>query len=934
MSSWGASLSDLVLELRAGATLAGTVVDEGGLPLAGARVTARPASQDRWTSDRQEGISSEDGRFELSGLPVEPQAVDVKLEGYLVAEPSSLQAVAPGTSDLTIRMKTGARLSGTVRGPDGEGVKARLELESEDRSLQRITGSSLDDGTYSLAGIEAGSWELTAEVEGEYPPTSRSVQLQSGEVRGGFDLELVGGAEIRGVVLDAAGEPAADLQVYALPAGKGGRVDAVTTGSDGRFVLPGLAPVPHEVMCMRVVGEGAILATASATPGEGDVVLRIGMQAALVGRVVDAAGEPVQEYVIGVRSSAAPPPRLAGMTQGYKALQIVRWEEEGRFRIDLAGRGARPTRVAVEAGDELVVELQGLEVLQVSMPEVQGDGDHDVGVLRLPQLAHVSGVVTGASGQPIAGAQVGVFQSEEDAARQLSNPHWRVPAASTDEHGSFRIEGLKAGAAAVGASGEGFAPSSVGVTIPQEGLDGVALSLLAAGSIRGTIEGGARGHAHASAEDEGGTRASTSIRRGAFHLAGLLPGRYNVSLSWDRVDVGGGASLYRATLTRSVDVRAGEETPLEFQESRMCDVSGSIRGYDELSSDAPDRLYLRGSEGTFLAVVGSSGDFELGHVLPGEYQVELGPLLEQQVTIPETPEHHLELALDSGVVRGIVRQEWEPAVGATVHLHNLRGKRTVSTGDDGRFRFAGVAGGTYELRATSGGARAPVVPVTLPGGPPEHHELGQLYRSLDEGAIEALPAAAEVALDLVPQANLVVQVTAAGAPVEGAFVIPATPGGHRVGTTVRTDAAGRAMLEGIAQGALRIHAYAEDLGQTYQSLYLTRESDSLAVALPEHHGAVRLLVRRGGSPVGQVMVQLRDATGPFAVQRTWTSGDRRGAALHPSVPTPPTGAVTLSGLRAGPLTVRLYPGAPGAHVDVQVVVPASGQVVEQEVDIP
>jgi protocatechuate 3,4-dioxygenase beta subunit len=137
------------------------------------------------------------------------------------------------------------------------------------------------------------------------------------------------------------------------------------------------------------------------------------------------------------------------------------------------------------------------------------------------------------------------------------------------------------------------------------------------------------------------------------------------------------------------------------------------------------------------AVAGADGAFALG-ALPRDGQVRLGVEAEgyeaagRRAVIARGPDDArgapLRIVLRrTGALGGVVREGGAPVAGAAVALvgSGVWPARSVTTDADGRYRFSGVPGGVYELRATRGDAvSAPREGVTLlPGAAREDVDL-------------------------------------------------------------------------------------------------------------------------------------------------------------------------------------------------------------------
>ncbi|MBL8728761.1 MAG: sigma-70 family RNA polymerase sigma factor [Planctomycetes bacterium] len=102
-------------------------------------------------------------------------------------------------------------------------VRDGVSTLPSDRVLPRAPAQQLDGGGRFVAfhevGLDAGRWALVAEVPG-YAPAVVEFALRDGEMRTGLRVPLLRGGELRGRVLDDAGQPVAGARVFPLGTGE------------------------------------------------------------------------------------------------------------------------------------------------------------------------------------------------------------------------------------------------------------------------------------------------------------------------------------------------------------------------------------------------------------------------------------------------------------------------------------------------------------------------------------------------------------------------------------------------------------------------------------------------------------------------------------------------------------------------------------------
>ncbi|MBI5364928.1 MAG: carboxypeptidase regulatory-like domain-containing protein [Planctomycetes bacterium] len=320
---------------------------DGKTPISGARIEALgpESSLSKW--DRRAARTREDGRFEIANLRSDVRhRLSIDVRGFarevrsFPGAPQELAATEFG--DIVLRPSacaSGRVLDAEGRGVPMQGLQARVfaldaEGKSADGERTRVLALRSDHlGRFELCDLPAGRLEVWASIPGIQKEPRLAVELVEGLERRDLVLVVGTGLTIRGRVVDPTGAPIAMVNL-SLRKADGTRLGHVPlrTGSDGRFLCPGLEPGSYQIAIWPENREGdesagtlyanCVLDDVEAGTHDLEVRLAAGRFARGVVRAKD--GTPVlQAYVSAKNARGA-------------ALTAVLTDAEGRFQLLLS----------------------------------------------------------------------------------------------------------------------------------------------------------------------------------------------------------------------------------------------------------------------------------------------------------------------------------------------------------------------------------------------------------------------------------------------------------------------------------------------------------------------------------------------------------------------------------------------------------------------
>ncbi|MGN6106991.1 MAG: carboxypeptidase regulatory-like domain-containing protein [Kofleriaceae bacterium] len=425
-------VTGIEIAMKAGGSIAGTVVDAAGKPAANATVRVAGTGQQMWQTAARQATSDERGAFELRGL--HRAKLQVRAESDTAA--SKLVDVDLTTQARKQDVALVLDVTGTISGKVVDEKGAPVPEVQVNAFPDLLSGASADGlalagmssttsgggGEFTIHGLPDGAYRLWA---------SRSVQngdwgqqgtsAKTGDTHVVIKLPAPGGVKGK-LVLEGASAPPSPASIQV-----GGRAPAPVV--EGQFELHDVAPGPHDVMFRGPEFAEYRHPNVQVEPGKvtdlGTITVKRGRK--LAGKVVDGKGTAVAGAKIKLGEM------LFSIEGGEDAMSG--FEEVAGIRSAISDQDGNFVLIGVPAKATTAIASHPDRGQSLSIPIPAGTDDPQPITLGLRGFGSITGKVT-QKGQPL--ANVTISDSAQEGGAQATF-------AQADAAGNFTLARVSEG---------------------------------------------------------------------------------------------------------------------------------------------------------------------------------------------------------------------------------------------------------------------------------------------------------------------------------------------------------------------------------------------------------------------------------------------------------------------------------------------------------
>ncbi|HVX09989.1 MAG TPA: CARDB domain-containing protein [Pirellulales bacterium] len=584
-------------------------------------------------------------------------------------------------------------ISGTVEATDpGVSYAGRTVYAENTTTGDEFSGTVLNDGSFAIAGVTNGTYELT--VGGLNTVSSSAVSVANGTSVSGATIRVANGLEISGNIFAPGGTVPVASAIVTVTAANG-TVFSDTTAADGSYAIDGLVTGTYS-LSVQAAGyaqqdiSGLSLGSIDLTQN-----VTLNAQATLTGQVTLQPGGP-----------GGPVTVLAVKTDGSDAGQVF----EATVTLPDFVVGDLPAgtyNVTASANGYLPQTITGVSVL--------AGAQMSVGSLSLVVPATISGSVSSA----IAGF------NPQSVAVTVYEGTTAVGSVQPAANGGFTVDNLPSGTYTLEIlSATVFTASQTVTVVDGQNLTGVSLVVEPGGTIAGTVlnsQGSTplAGLPVFAFTPAGGVLQTLTAADGSYQFAGLALGTYQVSVP---VPSGG------APQSAVVSALNGAKTTINFNVSAPFNtkISGSVTDaanhplsgvtIDLIQNNEVVATTNSDASGNYGFQLLNGGTFSL-QALPGEASF---PSV-ANLTVATGASVQQNLVAGAGSLTVTVTNGGQAVSNAIVFLKTSLLAQTVelgavSTGSNGTATFSDLAPGSYQVVVTAPAGAAVSASTNLTAG--------------------------------------------------------------------------------------------------------------------------------------------------------------------------------------------------------------------------
>jgi protocatechuate 3,4-dioxygenase beta subunit len=413
--------------MNQGGTLQGSVKDEQGGPIAGARLVLEgpiAAVQQSRAPDRIEVLSDASGVYTIKNIPMRGPARKLSISapgfGRVITQGQNFPDMRPRTYDFVLRVAE--MINGRVVGPGNQPLAKAKVLAiglNQTQHTARDDQETNEQGEFQFESLVPGEYNVITTLRGwRFTPQNRVHTNTANLVFEGKPMASVSGQvldEKTGAPITSFSAQLRDFSDIAAPTTPRPGTKASFSDSSGKFTLTGVEQGNYvvEAWANGYAPTRSGNFTISNDRNQENIVIRLTQGGSISGRLLDAASKPIAKALIRTKPNDWGEDEFSKSLEDMYPSNVTQTETRSGADGSFSLKGLAPDQYQVLFDASGFTRLAKLDV------SVTEGTNNNIGELQLAHGGTLAGTVFDASGQGVLGAGIQVYSADNSGAPRM-----------------------------------------------------------------------------------------------------------------------------------------------------------------------------------------------------------------------------------------------------------------------------------------------------------------------------------------------------------------------------------------------------------------------------------------------------------------------------------------------------------------------------------